>query len=408
MKIFNTFSGKKEKINLGERIGIYVCGITPDAPAHLGHAFLFVTYDTLIRYLRFLGAKVTYVQNVTDIDDDILIRSKKAGLSWEEMGNIQTKNYIKNMDALNVVRPDFYPKATENVGQMITIIKKLVAKKLAYTKNGSVLGPQSERRGPQSSVYFSVLKDKNFGKLSKYDYPAMLEIANERGNFPEDPIKNNPLDFVLWQAKKEGEPSWPSPWGNGRPGWHIECSVMSMRYLGPTITIHGGGSDLIFPHHEAEIAQSQNVTGKKFVKAWMHTAMVFCEGKKMSKSLGNMIFISDLIKKYSPNTIRILLLSHHYRNPWNFDEAELEKAEKIIATFKQALKGQALALAQHGKRPDLKYAQKYLPAFFKSLDDDFNTPAAIKVLEKAAKSKKPETKAAVILAASQIFGLNLS
>ncbi len=398
MKIYNTFSDQKETLNLKEKIGIYVCGITPDAPTHLGHAFLFVTYDTLIRYLRFLGAKVTYVQNVTDIDDDILIRSKAAGLSWRAMGNIQTKNYLKNMDALNVIRPDIYPKATQNIGQMISIIEKLITKKLAYVKEGS--------------VYFAVSKDKNFGKLSKYGYPAMLEIANERGNFPQDPNKNDPLDFVLWQAKKPGEPSWSSPWGEGRPGWHIECSTMSMHFLGSTVTIHGGGQDLIFPHHEAEIAQSENVTGKKFVKIWMHTAMVFCEDKKMSKSLGNMIFISDLLEKFSSDVIRIQLLSHHYRTAWNYDEKEFENAKETVEIFKnlardQALsaKGQALASAQRGKRPDLNKLKAVLPDFFKALDDDFNSPAAISILEKVAKSKNSKTKSAVNLVAHQILGL---
>lgn len=383
MKLYNTFSQKKEEINLKDKIGIYVCGITPDAPTHLGHAFLFVTYDTLIRYLRFLAAKVTYVQNVTDIDDDILIRSKAAGLTWKKMGDIQTKNHIKNMDKLNVIRPDYYPKATKNIKPMIKIIQKLVGKKLAYVKNGS--------------VYFSVLKDKGFGRLSKYGYPAMLEIANERGNFPQDPNKIDPLDFVLWQAQKPNEPNWDSPWGKGRPGWHIECSAMSIRYLGPTITIHGGGSDLIFPHHEAEIAQSENVTGKKFVKIWMHAAMVYCEDKKMSKSLGNMIFVSDLLKKYSANTIRIFLLSHHYQIPWNYEEKEFKESTEITKLLKTVAKPSGLSLKQ---------TKAELPDFFSALDNDFNTPRAIKVLTKAASAAKiSPKKAQAIFTASDILGL---
>lgn len=383
MKLYNTFSQKKENINLKDKIGIYVCGVTPDGPTHLGHAFLFVTYDVLIRYLRFLGAGVTYVQNVTDIDDDTLIRSKAAGLSWKQMGEIQTKNHIKHMDNLNVIRPDFYPKATENINQMIKIINKLVDKKLAYIKNGS--------------VYFSVSKDKDFGKLSKYGYPAMLEIANERGNFPLDPNKRDPLDFILWQAQKPNEPFWESPWGKGRPGWHIECSAMSMRYLGNTITIHGGGADLIFPHHEAEIAQSENYSGKKFVDLWMHVAMLYCSGKKMSKSLGNIIYVSELLKKHSPDTIRILLLSHHYRTPWNFEEKEFKDSTEIVKLLKTVANPNGLSQQQ---------TKEELPDFFSAVDNDFNTPLAIKVLVKVAKGGKISPKIAqAIFTASNILGL---
>lgn len=383
MRLYNTFSQKKEDINLKGKIGIYVCGITPDGPTHLGHAFLFVTYDALIRYLRFLGATVTYVQNITDIDDDILIRSSAAGLSWKQMGIIQTKNHTKNMDNLNVIRPDFYPKATENINQMIKITRNLIDKKLAYVKN--------------RSVYFSVSKDKDFGKLSKYGYPAMLEIANERGNFPLDTNKKDPLDFILWQAQKPNEPFWKSPWGKGRPGWHIECSAMSMRYLGKTVTIHGGGADLIFPHHEAEIAQSENYSGEKFVKTWMHVAMLYCSGKKMSKSLGNIIFVSELLKKHSPDTIRILLLLHHYRASWNYEEKEFKAATEIDYLLKTTAKPNALSIQQ---------AKKELPNFFNALDDDFNTPLAIEVLVKAATGSKISPKMAqAIFTASNILGL---
>lgn len=380
MKLYNSYSEKKEVITQ-KNITIYVCGVTPDGPTHLGHAFTFVTYDALIRYLRFMGKKVTYTQNVTNIDDDILIRSHAAGTTWQKMGDTQTKKHLENMDSLNVKRPNFYPKATENIPQMIEIIKKLLAKKFAYVKN--------------NSVYFSVCLDKNFGKLSKFGYRAMLEIANERGNFPLDPNKLDPLDFVLWQAQKEGEPAWASPWGKGRPGWHIECSAMSTRYLGETITIHGGGSDLIFPHHEAEIAQTQNATGKKFVKIWMHAAMVYYEDKKMSKSLGNIVFVSELVEKYDFGTIRFLLLSHHYREPWNYEDGEIKIAQKktgliLSASIKSNLSPQK--------------AKKLIPDFFKALDDDFNTPLALEILQKYAKTKKSGE---AIYAGAQILGLQL-
>ena len=380
MKIYNTYTEKKEKLDT-KNMTIYVCGITPDGPTHLGHAFLFVTYDTLVRYLKFMGLKVTYVQNVTDIDDDILIRSKAAGLSWKQMGEMQTKKHLQSMDLLNVMRPDFYPKATENIDEMINIIKKLIEKKFAYVKN--------------NNVFFSAASDKNFGKLSKYGYRAMLEIANERGNFPLDPNKKDPLDFVLWQSQKPNEPFWDSPWGKGRPGWHIECSAMSLKYLSSPITIHGGGADLIFPHHEAEIAQSENSTGKKFVQIWMHTAMLFYEDKKMSKSLGNVVYIADLLKNYDANIIRILLLSHHYREAWNFEEKEFNKAKKTVGL-----------LINNAKQSSLNYKElkKLIPDFFKHLDDDFNTPLAVEYLTKIASDQKnPEA----LYQAIKILGLKL-
>lgn len=378
MKIFNTYSEKNEEINLKDKIGIYVCGITPYDTTHLGHAFTFITYDVLIRYLRALKAQVTYVQNVTDIDDDILIRSRSLDITWKKLGEAETKKHMHNMDRLNALRPDYYPKATENITQMIAIIKKLLNKNLAYIAGGN--------------VYFEVKKDKNFGKLSKFGYRAMLEIANDRGNFPLDKHKKDPLDFVLWQKQHPGEPSWDSPWCKGRPGWHIECSAMSTRFLGNTVTIHGGGSDLIFPHHEAEITQTQNATGKQFVKVWMHAAMVFYEGKKMSKSLGNMIFVSDLLKKYDFAAIRYLLLSHHYHQPWNYEDDEIENSKKLVSII--------LSASQKGTI-NLEKAKKQMPEFYKTLDEDFNTPEALKVLLKYSKEKKyPEA----IYFAAQILG----
>lgn len=365
MRIYDTFSQKPAVLNLKQQISIYVCGITPYDTTHIGHAFTFTIYDSLVRYLRFLGARVTYVQNVTDIDDDILIRARSLNKAWQKLGQQQTQKHVKNMEELGALRPDFYPKATENIEGMIKIIKKLLQKNLAYVSG--------------NNVYYEVKKDKNFGRLSRFGYPAMLEIANERGNFPLDKHKKDPLDFVLWQKQHPNEPFWDSPWGKGRPGWHIECSAMSMRYLGPTITIHGGGSDLTFPHHEAEIAQSENSTGKKFVNVWMHTAMVFYKGKKMSKSLGNMVFISDLLKKYDANTIKIALLSHHYRSPWNFEEGELYQAKNISTLFKKST---------FGKESAYHKTLELAPAFFKSLNNDFHTDEALSSLTKLVKTNR--------------------
>ena len=382
IKIYNTLSRKKEKVDLSKKVGIYVCGITPYDATHLGHAFTFITYDVLVRYLRFLGKKVTYVQNVTDIDDDILNRAKKLKINWKKLGDLETEKYQKDMTALNMIKPDFFPKATDHIYEMIKIIKVLIKKELAYEK-------------PQS-VYFEIKKDRNFGKLSRLDYQTQLKTANERGNFPDDPNKKDPLDFVLWQASKNGEPFWNSPWGRGRPGWHIECSAMSMEYLGPTVTIHGGGEDLIFPHHEAEIAQSENFTGKKFVKIWMHTGMVYCDQKKMSKSLCNMVFVSDLFKKYTPNAIRIFLLSYHFRKSWNYEEQKLPRAQKFATELEKFKKAQTLSK---------KELQKATPVFFTAMDDNLDIPRVLAYVQKLIKSKNKKT-SSIVKTCSEVIGLS--
>lgn len=366
MKLYNSLSRKKETVDLAQPMGVYVCGVTPYDTTHLGHAFTFLTYDVLVRFLKFAGVKVTYVQNVTDVDDDLLIKAKSLNKTWKSLGQTQTMLHLKNMDSLNALRPDHYPKATENIPQMIEIIKVLIKKGLGYVSGGN--------------VYFEVGKDKNFGKLSKYGYKAMLEIANERGNFPTDRNKKDPLDFVLWQAQKEGEPFWESPWGRGRPGWHIECSAMSMRYLGPTVTIHGGGEDLLFPHHECEIAQSENYCGKQFVKIWMHSAMVFCDRKKMSKSLGNMVFVHDLVKKYSGNEIRAFLLLRFYRKSFNYRENQFEGVRKMVKLLEDRASG--------GKKISLAQLRGEAPRIVSAFEDDFNIPLVFKESIKIANSKQ--------------------
>ena len=394
MKIYNSFSKKLENVDTSKKIGIYVCGITPYDTTHLGHVFTFLIYDVLVRYLKFSGNKVAYVQNVTDIDDDILIRAKSTSTNWKKLATTETKKHLMNMDRLNALRPDFFPWATKHIKEMISIIKVLIDKGLAYEVNGS--------------VYFSVKSDKRFGRLSRFGYEAMLEIANDRGNFPLDPNKRDPLDFILWQrskpiagwstTKKFVEPFWNSPWGKGRPGWHIECSAMSIKHLGETITIHGGGSDLLFPHHEAEIAQSENYTGKKFVNIWMHTAMVYCEGKKMSKSLGNMIFVHDLFNKYSPNAIRIFLLSHHWQKAWNYEQEKLDEAVKTVQILEKS--------SQKNPKLTSQQAKKLLPAFFKAMDENLDTPSALEILVNLAKTKG--LKAGELLnTCGQILGLKL-
>ena len=296
---------------------LYVCGITPYDTTHLGHAFTYIQFDALIRYLHSKGRKVTYVQNITDIDDDILRKAKEEGRNWKELGQFWTKQFLMDLKNLNILLPDKMPKATDAIPKIIEINKVLEEKGQAYKKG--------------ENLYFRVLSFPNYGQLSRLSRKEMIRISGDRGGDPKDPNKEDPLDFILWQGMKEGEPFWESPWGKGRPGWHIECSAMIHKYLGEQIDIHGGGADLIFPHHESEIAQSESYTGKfPFVKQWMHTGMVRYKGEKMSKSLGNLVMIKDLLKIYSPNQIRYLLLSHHYSEEWEFNEEDLQSFQKTL------------------------------------------------------------------------------
>lgn len=367
IKLFNTATKKKEQLPKGP-VGIYVCGITPYDITHLGHAFTFITYDVLVRYLRARGRQVTYVQNVTDIDDDILLRAKTLGINWRKLACGQTAQYLTQMGNLQMIAFDHFVKATDHIGGMVALIKKLIAGGYAYVSRGN--------------VYFAVRKDGAFGqRLCHLAYDAMLDLANERGNFPSDPNKNDPLDFVLWQAQKEGEPFWPSPWGPGRPGWHIECSAMSTKYLDQPVTIHGGGADLKFPHHEAEISQSEKATGHPFVRHWVHTAMVYCGEKKMSKSLGNMIFVRDLLQKYEAVAIRWYLLSHHYRSEWNYNERELATAAKVAASF---VKGKG------GK--DRRRGEDLAQKFWAAMAADLDTPEALKILTRLVVQNSPLAK----------------
>ena len=245
--LYNTLSRVKEPLT-ETRIGLYVCGVTPYDTTHLGHAFTYTSFDVLVRYLRFLGRDVTYVRNITDIDDDILLRAGIRDMDWKELGDREYAKFVNDMVGLNNLEPEHEPRATEHIPEIVAIVEGLLAKGLAYEREGC--------------VYFDVNGGARFRELSKLDYEAQLQLANERGNFPGDEHKKDPLDFVLWQAKKDGEPSWPSPWGDGRPGWHIECSAMSMKYLGESFALHGGGEDLVFPHHEGEIAQSEKLHGQ--------------------------------------------------------------------------------------------------------------------------------------------------
>ena len=294
-------------------VGLYVCGVTPYDTGHLGHAFTYLAFDVLHRYLEYLGHRVVYVQNLTDVDDDMLRRARQAGEDYLELGNRHVTAFLTEMAALNWLPPDHFPRATQHVPQMLALIEQLLARGHAYAAEGH--------------VYFSVASWPFYGELSKLSRDEMVPIALERGSRPEMPGRRDPLDFVLWQPSLSDEPAWDAPWGAGRPGWHIECSAMSTAYLGNRFEIHGGGGDLAFPHHESEIAQTEGATGERpFVSWWMHAGMLRYADEKMSKSLGNLVLVRDLLSSYSGDAIRLYLVRHHYRRELEFREADLEAA----------------------------------------------------------------------------------
>jgi L-cysteine:1D-myo-inositol 2-amino-2-deoxy-alpha-D-glucopyranoside ligase len=365
VKLYNTLSKKVETfLPRMDGVSIYVCGITPYDTTHLGHAFTYTSVDILIRYLESKEVPVRYVQNVTDIDDDILRKAKEVNEDWLDLGNRWTAHYIRDMQSLNVRAPDYFPRATEAIPEIIEWVQSLLEAEVAYESRGS--------------VYYTVDSWQAFGELCAIPRQEMLSIANERGNHPDDPAKRNPLDFVLWQAMAPGEPSWESTWGPGRPGWHIECSTLSTKYLGESIDIHSGGADLCFPHHECEIAQVEPVTNNHpFVRIWLHTAMVYHDGEKMSKSLGNLIWVRELLKSYSPDALRLYMAKHHYREEWSYSEGDLKDAAEDVKMIKQALN-------EEGGNGDELSASMILMKFEKAMENDLDTPVATMVMANLA------------------------
>jgi len=359
MKVYNTLSGKKEEFSpQGKEVRMYVCGVTPYDEAHIGHAMSYIIFDVIRRYLRFRKYKVKYVQNVTDIDDKIIGRAAKLGITPAELAKKYTDSFDEDMKDLNIIRAetDIYPRATQEIPKIIEVIAGLVDKGYAYPAGGS--------------VYFRVRNDPDYGKLSHRSLESMraAECAVGEGE------KEDAMDFALWKASKPGEPFWESPWGEGRPGWHIECSAMSLKYLGETLDIHGGGQDLIFPHHENEIAQSESFTGKKpFAKYWLHNGLLQFGEDKMSKSLGNLITIREALNKYSPDAIRIFVLSSHYRSPLTYSEEGLEAAEGGAERIARVI-ARDDSTGGVGKALD---AEPYQKQFLEAMDDDFNTAQAI-------------------------------
>jgi len=365
LRLYNEQNRRLEPFTpLGDTATIYVCGITPYDTTHLGHAFTYLSFDVLIRYWEYLGYPVRYVQNVTDIDDDIIRKGKQVGEDWLALGNRWTRHFIEDLRALNVRPPDVYPRATDVIAEIQDNVQALIDRGYAYAANGN--------------VYYHVAANPQFGQVSGLEQNQWLPIANERGNMPDDPHKKDPLDFVLWQAQAPGEPAWSSPWGPGRPGWHIECSAMSTHFLGDTLDIHSGGGDLIFPHHECEIAQVEPVTGQRpFVRNWMHVAMVRYGGEKMSKSLGILVMIRCLLQTWSPDAIRLYLAMHHYRNSWSHNEQELEEANRLANKLHEAVS------TAGGTGPRVDPALQEL-GFRQAMENDLDSPRALAILSELA------------------------
>ncbi|MGI6678218.1 MAG: cysteine--tRNA ligase [Dehalobacterium sp.] len=371
MKVFNTLTKNKEELHPRDpgKVSMYVCGPTTYNYIHLGNARPLIVFDTVRRYLQYRGYQVTYIQNFTDIDDKIINRAHEEGESPKELAEKYIKAYFEDADALHVLRADVHPKVTDHMDEIIQMVQGIMDKGYAYEVNGN--------------VYFDVRNFPPYGQLSGRDLDEMKSGAR----VDVDDEKRDPLDFALWKAAKQGEPSWPSPWGPGRPGWHIECSAMSLKYLGPGFDIHGGGADLVFPHHENEVAQTEAYTGQPFVRYWLHNGFITVNEEKMSKSLGNFFLVRDILKKFHPDVVRFYLLSTHYRSPLDFDDQKLHVAEKGLERIRTSLRlvESTLALCtkaqDDGQGPDTKELmdklEQYKNTFKEAMDDDFNTSLAI-------------------------------
>ena len=362
-------------------VTLYVCGVTPYDTTHLGHARTFLIFDVLVRLLEARGTSVRYAQNVTDIDESILQRADRDGVDWRALGRREERKFLEDMRALGWRRPDVMPHATRELAGMRTLIARLVRKRFAYPVDGS--------------VYFDVARDRRYGELSRMPVSRMRRILAAQDDAAlEDPRRRDPIDFALWRKVVSG-PTWASPWGRGRPGWHLECSAMALRHLGAQIDIHGGGSDLIYPHHENEIAQSESVTGKRpFVGWWMHPAPVSLGGTKMSKSLGNMIFVRDALKTTSAQALRLYLLDAHYRHPFDHDEDALARARERALTLAQQLGRGRVGPLGHDRATR---------AVLDALDDDLDTKRALRTLEREA--GRATDKTSLRLVARKILGV---
>ncbi|MST34462.1 cysteine--tRNA ligase [Acidimicrobiaceae bacterium USS-CC1] len=366
MRLYDTARRAVVPFEAGPVVTMYTCGITPYDAAHLGHAATYITYDVLQRRLRDRGHETRCVRNVTDVDDDILRKARELGVHYLDLAAEETARFDDNMAALGLLASWSEPRATSAIPDILGFIGMVLDSGHAYQAGGA--------------VYFDVSSFERFGQVSHYDRDTMLALAAERGGNPDDPHKRDPLDFVLWQPSAPDEPAWESLWGPGRPGWHIECSALAMRELGQTIDLHGGGSDLIFPHHECEAAQSEAATGSPFVRHWMHQGMVRLAGTKMSKSLGNLVFVHDLRKEWDPTAIRLAVLAHRYRDSWEWHDGLMPAAAARLEAWRRAGEGDAA-----------------LEECRSALDDDLDTPAALAAIDRAAERGDGVSQAAALL-----------
>ena len=359
IELYDTAQRAIVPFEVGPIVRMYVCGITPYDSTHLGHAATYLTYDLLIRRLEDLGHEVHMVRNVTDVDDSILPKARELGVPYLELAEQEIARFRADMDALEMRPPIAEPRATETIDEIISIVERLLDSGHAYLTHGT--------------AYFDVSTAEHWGQLSHYSEDQMVRLARARGGNPDDPHRRNPLDFVLWQPSAADEPAWRAPFGVGRPGWHVECTAMSMQELGPTLDLHGGGTDLIFPHHECEIAQSEAVTGLPFVRHWLHSAMVAYEGEKMSKSLGNLVFISDLRQQADPRAIRLALLHHHYRSGFEWHDTDIQDGTALLHRLVAA-----------AARPDGPDPAPFAARVRNAIDDDLDAPRALDALGELA------------------------
>jgi L-cysteine:1D-myo-inositol 2-amino-2-deoxy-alpha-D-glucopyranoside ligase len=368
MRLFDTARGEVVEFTPGEIVTMYSCGITPYDAAHLGHAAVYLTFDLLQRRLRDLGHVTRCVRNVTDVDDDILKKARELGVYYLDLAAEEMARFDSDMSALGLLPVYSEPRATSAIPDILSLIGAVLESGHAYESGGS--------------VYFDISTFPGFGRLSGFDRPEMLRLARENGGRPDDPNKRDPLDFVLWQPSLVDEPAWESRWGPGRPGWHIECSALARRELGDTIDIHGGGRDLVFPHHECEVAQCESVTNKPFVGLWLHVGLVALNGTKMSKSLGNLVFVSDLLKDVEPMAVRLALLDHHYRGDWEWHHGDAEAAAERLGRWRAAPSGES---------------EEALASVRRCLDEDLDAPAALAELDRLAESGRPVASGAALL-----------
>lgn len=362
----------------GRAVTLYVCGVTPYDTTHLGHARTFLVFDVLVRHLESHGLRVRYAQNVTDIDESILLRAAQRGEHWRALGRREEDRFLRDMRALNWREPDVMPHATREIPGMIALAERLLAKRRAYVI-------------PDGGVYFDVTTFPRYGRLSRLRAGAMRRILAQQDDARlDDPRKRHPLDFALWRGVADG-PTWPSPWGDGRPGWHLECSTMSMRHLGHPVDIHGGGADLVYPHHESEIAQSESAHGPPFVRYWLHVGLVNLAGEKMSKSKGNMVFVRDALRSAHPDGLRLYLLATHYRRPLAFDARRCARYDALATRLRDLARLPPRAAEKEVARPGEAFPPgrpSFVPrAALRALDDDVDTPQAIRVLEHLARAR---------------------